>query len=260
LLQVNTGGLPYTLFFNQKHAPWNELKVRQALQSAIDVDTIVKTLYLGTYERAWSSLTPGILGYDKSLENGIKPNLEKANKLLDESGWVKGADGIRVKDGKKLSLHYVDGSPNREKRNDIAVIIQQQLKQIGVAVDVEITKDVATVVFKNGDYDLYGNSQVNSDPNSLLAFYHSSSKSVAGSNLPGLANPELDQLLEQGAVEQDPKKREDIYKKVQQWISSDASIIPVYVFPYTVAVSKTVKDLKFDSLGYPLFNDVSLGK
>ncbi|UKS31139.1 ABC transporter substrate-binding protein [Paenibacillus sp. HWE-109] len=257
--QVNTTGLPYTLFINQRKTPWNDVKARQALQAAIDVDAIVKTLYLGTYPRSWSPLTPGVIGYDASLENGIKPDVAKANKLLDELGWVKGTDGVRVKDGKKLTLHYVDGSPNREKRNDIAVIIQQQLKQIGVVVEVEITKDTANVVYTKGDYDIYGNSQVNTDPNALYAFYHTGDPK-ARPTLPGLADPQVDKWLEQGAIEPDDKKRVDLYKQVQKAIIDQAVIIPIYVFPYTVAASKTVKGLKFDPLGYPLFNDTFIQK
>ncbi|MDU0328717.1 MULTISPECIES: ABC transporter substrate-binding protein [Paenibacillus] len=259
LLQANTVGLPYTLFFNLDHTPWNELKARQAVQLAVDVDAIVKTLYLGTYERAWSPLSPGIFGYDPSLENLIKPDLTKANQLLDELGWVKGADGIREKDGKKLTLHYVDGTPNREKRNDIAVIIQQQLKQIGIAVEVEITKDVRTVVFTNGDYDLYGNSQVNSDPNALYSFYHSYDPD-GQPTLSRLNSPEVDEWLEQGRVEPDDAKRAELYQKVQHYIIDNAIILPIYVYPYTVAASQSVQGIKFDSLGYPLFNDVSLKK
>ncbi|MFE6077829.1 ABC transporter substrate-binding protein [Paenibacillus sp. NPDC057886] len=257
LLQANTVGLPYTLFFNLRKAPWDDVKVRQAVQSAVDVESIVKTLYLGNYERAWSALSPGILGYDASLEGSINPDINKANQLLDEQGWVKGADGIREKDGKKLTLHYVDGSPNREKRNDIAAIIQQQLKQVGIAVEVEITKDVATVVYQNWDYDLYGNSQVNSDPNALYAFYHTSAEGERPT-LSGLSDPKIDKLLEQGAVEADSNKRVDIYNQIQQYLIEQAVILPIYVFPYTVAASKSVQGIKFDSLGYPLFNDVRI--
>ncbi|PWW35563.1 MULTISPECIES: ABC transporter substrate-binding protein [Paenibacillus] len=255
LLQANTVGLPYTLFFNLRKAPWDDVKVRQAVQSAVDVESIVKTLYLGNYERAWSALSPGILGYDDSLEGSINPDINKANQLLDEQGWVKGADGIREKEGKKLTLHYVDGSPNREKRNDIAAIIQQQLKQVGIAVEVEITKDIATVIYQNWDYDLYGNSQVNSDPNALYAFYHTSAEGERPT-LSGLSDPKIDKLLEQGAVETDPDKRVDIYNQIQQYLIEQAVILPIYVFPYTVAASKSVQGIKFDSLGYPLFNDV----
>lgn len=257
LLGANTVGLPYTLFFNQDRAPWSEKEARQAVQLAIDVDSIVKTLYLGTYDRAWSPLTPGTFGYDTLLENGVKPNLDQANQLLDELGWVKETDGIRAKDGKKLTLHYVDGTPNREKRNDIAVIIKQQLKAIGIDVEVEITKDVKTVVYTNGAYDLYGNSQVNSDPNALYSFYHSYDSNSAAS-LSRLADPEIDKLLEQGLVEMDDAKRADIYKQIQQYIINNAVIIPIYVFPYTVAAAKSVKGLAFDSLGYPLFNDANI--
>lgn len=257
LLQANTVGLPYTLFFNLRKAPWDDVKVRQAVQSAVDVESIVKTLYLGNYERAWSALSPGILGYDASLEGSINPDINKANQLLDEQGWVKGADGIRAKDGQKLTLRYVDGSPNREKRNDIAAIIQQQLKQVGIAVEVEVTKDIATVIYQNWDYDLYGNSQVNSDPNALYAFYHTSAEGERPT-LSGLSDPKIDELLEQGAVETDPDKRVEIYNQIQQYLIEQAVILPIYVFPYTVAASKKVEGIKFDSLGYPLFNDVRI--
>ncbi|MCG7385374.1 ABC transporter substrate-binding protein [Paenibacillus sp. ACRRY] len=257
LLQANTVGLPYTLFFNLRKAPWDDVKVRQAVQSAVDVESIVKTLYLGNYERAWSALSPGILGYDASLEGSINPDINKANQLLDEQGWVKGADGIREKDGQKLTLRYVDGSPNREKRNDIAAIIQQQLKQVGIAVEVEITKDIATVIYQNWDYDLYGNSQVNSDPNALYAFYHASAEGERPT-LSGLSDPKIDELLEQGAVETDPEQRVKIYNEIQQFLIDQAVILPIYVFPYTVAASKSVQGVKFDSLGYPLFNDVRI--
>ncbi|GAA3407835.1 ABC transporter substrate-binding protein [Paenibacillus hodogayensis] len=259
LLQVNTGGVPYTLFFNQKRPPWDNVKARQAVQYAVDIDSIVKSLYLGTYPRAWSPLSPTTFGYDPSLENGVKPDLDKANRLLDELGWVKGADGVREKDGKKLTLHYVDGSPNREKRNDIAAIIQQQLKKVGIVVEVEITKDTATVVYTNQAYDLYGNSQVNSDPVALNAFYHTPAPNVRPT-LSKLSDPEIDKLLDQGVVETDTAKRKEIYKKVQHYIIDNAVILPIYVFPYTVAASKNVTGLKFDPLGYPLFNDVSFIK
>ncbi|MUT67533.1 ABC transporter substrate-binding protein [Paenibacillus sp. NEAU-GSW1] len=259
LLSTNTGGLPYTLFINQRKAPWNELKVRQALQSAIDVGSIVKSLYLGTYEQAWSPLAPSTLGYDKSLEGGVKPDLDQANKWLDEAGWARGADGIREKNGKKLTLHYLDGSPNREKRNDIAAIVQQQLKEIGIDVQVDITKDIATKVFVNDDYDIYGNSQVNSDPNALYQFYHTPAAG-ARLTLSGYSNPELDKLLEQGAVEKDEAKRIDIYKQAQHHIIDNAIIIPIYVFPYTIAAANSVQGLKLDALAYPRFNDTFIAK
>lgn len=255
----NTVGLPYTLFINPNHEPWNELEGRQALQYGIDVGSIVKTLYLGTYDQSWSPLTPGILGYDASLEGGIQPNIEKANQLLEGLGWIKGQDGIRVKDGKRLTLKYVDGIPNREKRNDIALIVQQQLKEVGIEVAIELTKDVRTVVYANEDYDLYGNSQVNGDPNSLYSIYHSWDEGKSAT-LSKLREPKIDALLEEGRIESDIEKRKAIYSEIQHYIINQAIIIPIYVFPYTIAANATIEQLEFDALGYPIFNSVYVNK
>jgi peptide/nickel transport system substrate-binding protein len=251
----DTIGLPFTLFFNQTNEPYNEVNVRKAILLGVDVDSIIKTLYLGYYNRSWSPLTPGIYGYNEKLENSWNYDVEAANKLLDEASFTLGKDGIRVRDGKRLTLNYVDGAPNREKRNDIAVIIQQQLKKIGVEVSLNITQDFRTVVYTNADYDLYGNSQINTDPNSLFSLYQT------GALLPrGIDDPELDELLLAGSVEQDREKRIDIYAKAQQRIIDQAYIIPIYVFPYIVGTTDEVAGFKFTNLGIPILNDVSFIK
>ncbi|MCZ8521717.1 MULTISPECIES: ABC transporter substrate-binding protein [Paenibacillus] len=261
LLQAEATGIPYTLMLNQDHAPWNELDARKAVQLAIDLDAIVKTLYLGTYPRAWSPITPSVAGYNKELEGTVKSDPDKANALLDGLGWVRGADGIREKDGKKLTIHYVDGSPNREKRNDIAAMIQQQLKKAGIAVEVEITSDTTTALMVKGSNDLAGVSNVSGDPDILRSFFHTNAIPTPnkwGHNHTHKSDPQLDSWLEEGLREQDPAKREEIYKKVQKYVIDNAYGFPVYVFPYTVAAGKNVSGFKFDSLGYPLFYDVSL--
>ncbi|WP_258535548.1 ABC transporter substrate-binding protein [Bacillus sp. 03113] len=107
LIEHKTTGMPFVFFINQTQAPWDQLKARQALQAGIDVNNIVKTLYLGVYERAWSAVTPGILGYDKSLENKDFYNPKKANQLLDELGWKIGNNGYRQKDGQELTFQFV---------------------------------------------------------------------------------------------------------------------------------------------------------
>ncbi|MFD0679545.1 MULTISPECIES: ABC transporter substrate-binding protein [unclassified Paenibacillus] len=265
LIEAESAGIPFTLMLNQDHAPWNELKARKAVQLAIDVDTIVKTLYLGTYKRAWSPLTPSVLGYNTSLENSIKPDIPKANQLLDELGWVRGADGIRAKNGKPLSLYFVTSTPNREKRNDIAAMIQQQLKQVGIQVNVEITTstNAQTIVMDKGTNDLYGVSNVTGDPDILRSFFHTNAipkEGRWGHNHTHLSDPQLDKWLEEGLKEQDPQKRSEVYKKIQSYVVENAIGFPIYIFPYTVASAKTAKGLKFDALGYPLFYDAYVVK
>ncbi|PKG22869.1 ABC transporter substrate-binding protein [Niallia nealsonii] len=259
IFETETAGMPYGLFLNPKNAPWNQLEARQALQETIDVEQIVQTLYLGTYKQAWSVITPTILGYNKDLEGKGKLDIAHANELLEGLGWKKNSDGIRGKDGKELVLRLIDSNVNREKRHDIATIIQQQLKEIGVQLEITTTADYYNITKNGKDYDVIGNSRVAGDPDVLRLFFHSEKlPENGGSNLARLADKEIDKWLEQGELETDTAKRVDLYKKVQEKLIDQAYFIPIYVFPYTVAASNNVEGLAFDSQGYPLFNDVFL--
>ncbi|EIJ82270.1 extracellular solute-binding protein family 5 [Bacillus methanolicus PB1] len=262
LLKPETGGLPYTLFINQTNAPWNDVKARQALRSAIDVETILKTLYLGTYNRAWSALAPSTFGYNNSFENKDFYDVKKANQLFDELGWKRNSDdGFRTKDGKTLTLRIVNDAINREKRQDISLMVQQQLKEVGVKVEIITTSDANSILKDPNAYDLRGNSRIAIDPDDLRLFYHSQKTwDKGGFSIPWLKDKEIDALLEKAAIENDKEKRAELYKQVQQKIIDQAVIIPIYVFPYTVATTSKLQGLKFDSVGYPLFYDVSFKK
>lgn len=261
IYETQTAGMPYGLFINPENKPWNELEARLALQETIDVDNIVNTLYLGTYKRAWSVITPSILGYDQSLEYTDKIDLENANKRLESLGWTKNSEGIREKDGKELVLRLIDSNVNREKRHDIATIIQQQLKEIGVKLVITTSADYYNITKNGKDYDVIGNSRVAGDPDVLRLFFHSDNlPENGGSSLARLHDNEIDQWLEEGELESDTEKRADLYKKVQQKLIGQGYFIPIYVFPYTVATSNDVNGLTFDSQGFPQFNGVFINK
>ncbi len=261
IYETQTAGMPYGLFINPENEPWNELDARLALQETIDVDNIVNTLYLGTYKRAWSVITPSILGYDQSLENTAKIDLENANKRLESLGWTKNSEGIREKNGKELVLRLIDSNVNREKRHDIATIIQQQLKEIGVKLEITTSADYYNITKNGKDYDVIGNSRVAGDPDVLRLFFHSDNlPENGGSSLARLHDNEIDQWLEEGELESDTEKRADLYKKVQQKLIGQGYFIPIYVFPYTVATSNDVNGLTFDSQGFPQFNGVFINK
>lgn len=261
IYETQTAGMPYGLFVNPENEPWNELEARLALKETIDVDNIVNTLYLGTYKRAWSVITPTILGYDKTLENTAKIDIEKANERLESLGWTKNSEGIREKNGNQLVLRLIDSNVNREKRHDIATIIQQQLKEIGVKLEFTTSADYYNITKNGKDYDVIGNSRVAGDPDVLRLFFHSDNlPENGGSSLARLHDSDIDQWLESGELETDAAKRADLYKKVQQKLIGQGYFIPIYVFPYTVATSNEVKGLTFDSQGYPQFNDVFINK
>lgn len=261
LWEAETGGLTYTLFINSTNAPWDDVKARQALRAGIDVESIVNTLYLGTYKRAWSPLAPVSFGYDASLENQESFDVEKANTLFDELGWKKDSDGLRKKDGKTLTLRILNNSVNREKRQDINLMVQEQLKAIGVEVQMNTTSEHMAVLKTPTEFDAYGNSRVGITSDDLRLFYHSDKMlDNGGSNIGWYSDQELDSVLEQAEIEMDNTKREELYKQAQQIIVNNAVSIPIYLFPYTIATTADVQGIKFDSIGYPLFFDANIAK
>jgi len=262
--QVLPPGGSFALTFNTQSARWSDVNLRKAVQSAVDVESIVKALYLGTFPRAWSSLSPSTLGYDESLENGYAVDLTKSNQLLEEAGWKLGSDGIREKDGKPLTINYIDLTGNREKREDVIKIVQQQLKVIGIKLNLSITAAGPYVdALKSGNYDLASLSFAGGDPDILRTLYSKenwSTNEFANSNFARFYNPEIEKLLKDGYKESDREKRTGIYKDLQQYFVDNVVTIPVYVYPYTVASSKKVSGIAFDFPGYPVFYDAAISK
>ncbi|HEY0214023.1 MAG TPA: ABC transporter substrate-binding protein [Paenirhodobacter sp.] len=126
---------------NTQEAPLNELKVRQALQSALNRQEIIDTVYTPDWLLATSfiqSNTPGatdhsaLLAYDPA----------RAEALLDEAGWLKGANGFRAKDGKPLEL-ILHSNPYLVTAKAVDELIAQQLGRIGWKVVIR-AYDVVT--------------------------------------------------------------------------------------------------------------------
>lgn len=126
---------------NTKVAPYDDLKVRQALQAGIDRKEIIDTVYTPDWKLATSFIQSNVPGVsDHSGLLAYDPR--KAEKLLDEAGWVKGRGGIRIKDGKPLSL-TLNSNPYLATSKSIDELIAQQLGKIGWKVDIR-AYDVVT--------------------------------------------------------------------------------------------------------------------
>lgn len=252
----NVLGLSYTLFFNLAREKWADLEVRQAVQAGIDVKSIISSIYLGVYDQAFSPLTPGFSSYNTALDDIDRYDPAKAKQLLDSAGWVEGADGIREKDGERLTLTIEEASPNREKRNDVAAVVQNQLKEIGIEVKVNISTDMANKVFlgTEHDFDLAGNSFQRTDDTSPLKQFYRHTDSI----FTGIDNPSLNEWLDQALVELDQDKRDELLKQVQQEIIDQAYVIPIYNFPYTAAATNKVQNLSFFGGAKPNYVDVYL--
>jgi peptide/nickel transport system substrate-binding protein len=247
-------GLAYSLFINSVKAPWTDPGLRRAVALAVDRAQIVKTLYQDQYAPADSVLTPPTPGYQAST---APSSAAEAAKLLDAAGWQPGADGIRAKAGRRLTLHWTYVSPAREQRDVLAQLVQQQLKAVGVELLLD-PAPVGDVIGRQsrGDWEMSDISFLRADPDVLRTVL----QSTAGGRPPVVPDTGLAADLAQGAGTLDPAARRDSYARAQQRIADQSLAVPVYNPTYLLAKSGAVKALSFDAQGLPQFYDAWLDR
>lgn len=212
------------------HPILGDRKVRQAIAYGLDYDAIINKIYLGQGYRMAANVLPAIeWAYDKNLQP-YPHDPEKSKQLLEEAGWKdSNGDGIREKDGKKLSLRLMTNAGNTT-REDLGVLVQDQLKQVGFDIQFEAIEWGTMLEQMDGQkYDMViiGWTGLGSDPNDD-AFWHTN-QDVPGSGFNNVSyhNLELNKLLEEGVSVPgcDTAKRAPIYKKIQQIIHDDVPYV-----------------------------------
>ena len=126
---------------NTKLPPYNDVKVRQALQAAINRQEIIDAVYTPDWKLATSFIQGNVPGATDHSDL-LAYNPAKAERLLDEAGWIKGRGGFRAKDGKPLSLTLYP-NPYLVTAKSVDELIAQQLAKIGWKVDIR-AYDVVT--------------------------------------------------------------------------------------------------------------------
>lgn len=211
--------------------------VRQALYAALDKDTLIDALYYGLPLPTESYVPQQSFYYNPDLPKH-EFSVEKANAILDEAGWAKGSDGIRAKDGVRLSFTNSTTAGNH-LREQAQQFIQQTYAEIGV----EMTINNLPPAVMWGDYWMM--SQFDSvvvgiafltgpDPDTSDYF---SSKAIpaqggGGQNTFQWSNPQVDELLAEGAKIFVPEDRRVPYLKLQEVARDELPFLPM--FQYTV--------------------------
>lgn len=200
-----------------------DINVRRALQLAVDRDTVAERV-TGPYQAAGTSvLGPKNLGFvDLAASGVLKYDPEEAKRLLEQSGWKPGADGIRVKDGKRLEL-VIGGDDTAVYRSELQ-LIKEQVKAVGFDLTLVFTSNW-DAEWQGNKYTLQGiNSQTDADPDILRSLFSSGSEySGKVGNPPN--NAALDALLEAQVTETDNQKRAQLIEQAQTNIIENALYI-----------------------------------
>lgn len=251
-------GLPYSLFLNEKHGVFADQKVRQAFSRAIDIDAAVEEIFFGEFPRAWSILGPTTPGYDKALEGSWPFDADEANALLDEAGWTeRGSDGIRMKDGKRLSARWIAWTPISDDRTALGNAIQSDLKDVGF----EIVREKLEPAAYNEQYGPKTYDITDWDFSGVDADLLRSHLGTDGfQNASQVSDPAVDELLERGLSTSDTTERAEIYTELQQWNAEHVAIVPLYVSSLITGSATGVEGLEYDLYGRPLFYDASVSR
>lgn len=205
---------------NLEHEHLQDKRVRQAITYGLDRQSIYVDANQGANSLANIPSSPISWSY---TEEGINPynyDPEKAKELLDEAGWTAGADGIRTKDGKKLSIHYLG---SKSKNTDIFIAIaKENFQAIGVDFQPEVFADFNALISKveSGDYDLASfSTPMLTDPSEGLTMF------LPNGDVKGYDNQKFVDLYHQGLATSDIEERKAVYKEIYQILNDELPVI-----------------------------------
>ena len=220
-------GIPDFLTLNTKVAPFDNLKVRQAIALAINREDIKKVAYMGTGEPGLTEMPTGSRWYDATGVFGAATDIAAAKKLLAEAGYPNG-----------LSVEYLGLSQYPELLKT-GQVVREQLKAIGIdmtikAVDVSVWYDA----FVAGKFQITSAYQERTiDPDNFYALVLHSGGPI---NTSGYANPAVDALIDQAAASADDAARIGLYQKIRTMVSQDAPLVFTHYETLNYLMNKNV--------------------
>ncbi len=220
-------GNSYTyLGFNLKHKPFDDVRVRKAINYAIDKQEIIDGVYLGLGITIASPYKPDTRWSNPKLEP-YPYDPEKAKALLKEAGFVCcNTDGILERNGKPFSFEIITNNGNKEREKSV-VLIQRRLRAVGIDVKMRTIEWASFIsrFINTGDFDVvvlgWG---LGLDPDQY-SIWHSSQQAPGKFNFIGYNNPKADTLLEQGRLALDTDERTAIYHAFAKVLLEDSPIV-----------------------------------
>jgi peptide/nickel transport system substrate-binding protein len=256
-IQEQPGSSLQYLAFNLRDPILKDVRVRQALAYAIDRKPVLHYLFHDQARLADSILPPEHWAYNGDVAH-YSYDPEKANAVLDAAGYTRGADGVR--------FHLTMKTSNTDETTRLlAVVLQQQLRRVGIALDIrsyEFATFFADVM--KGQFQLYTLRWVgysNQDPDILEDVFHSASFPPKRDNRGFYANPMVDRLIDAGRRSTNQQQRKQIYAQVQRILAEDLPYIDLWYFDSVVVHSPRVRNLHVGPAGnYDFLTAVELAR
>jgi peptide/nickel transport system substrate-binding protein len=243
-----TRGVNNGLYLRPTNSILKDIDVRRALQTGTNAKEVVDTLFTASYPVATSVLSHLAQGYvDLSKELTYDP--AKANALLDQAGWTRGADGVRAKDGVKLQLGVFVSGPQPLSKQTLELVAQQWAK-LGVKLEIR-PADAGTqaVDIKNAEKTAIQHGMVGrADQDVIKSHFHSQNRDVILSN-----DEKLDRLLEEESAEPGVAERNAKVAEIQRYVIDQGYAIPLFEEPQVYGAAPHVQGVAFEAVARPWF-------
>lgn len=260
IVSHGTNGMANQLAFRFDHPLLADIRVRQAIIHGIDRENIVRILLSDSYPVATGPMASTAQGY-KSFEGEYTFDPERSKELLDAAGWVPGPDGIRQRDGERLSLTVNYAIPQPRSR-EVITMVQADLKAIGIelhmypgdrAAQNAAQKDISKVqimhtVVGRADYDVIESHLGINRRDALL-------------NGDAEGNPidaELEALLQAVTSTLDTAGRAAASHAAQDHLTANSYVLPLFEEPQVYAVAPHITGFSTEAVARPWFYNVAV--
>jgi len=253
----NTGYIAYNVMDKIKGSdepnPMAQLKVRQALDMAVNKQQIIDSVYQGAGQLATNVLPPTQWSYDESIKDAPY-DPEKAKQLLKEAG---------IKEGTEITLWAMPVQrPYNPNAKLMAEMLQSDWGKIGIKAKI-MTYEWGEYIkrSKGGENGamLIGWSGDNGDPDNWLGTLFGCD-SLEGNNFSKWCDPEFDKLVKAAKATTDIAERTKLYQQAQQRLKSQIPMTPIAHSTVYQPMRKNVEDFKISPFGLNSFYGVSVGK
>lgn len=240
---------------NVTKPPFDDIKVREAVAFAINRQEIVDAVFGGRGKAADGFLISALPESQIAPEYRMTYDPERANKALDDAGWVKGADGIREKGGEKLKVTLWTQSDSIFRR--LSEVVQAQLKAVGLEAEI-LTFDNAAIrdQYKTGEQQLAVRTYLWDNADILEWFF--SGERLYYPNISMLNDPKAEELKAAAMTgAKNSAEREANFRAYHEYINSLYPYAPIYepvqLMGYNtdrVTLPEPLHAARFNTLGF----------
>jgi peptide/nickel transport system substrate-binding protein len=230
-------GVNYALFPNWKKGPFTDVRVRQAVNAAINRDEL--TAVLSARQKPATSVLGSTTPDYTDQSDLLRHDPDKANRLLDEAGWTgRDGDGFRTKDGKRLTfpVGYWQTAPFLE-------LVQQQLRAVGVDLQLEkktVAETSAAQQARTNDVEFYNATRA--DPDILRTIFDADGRNV--NNRPA---GHVDDLLHDSLATTDTTTRSRTIADITAELVNDGNVIPLVELSGISATAPDVHGYRYEA-------------